>query len=223
MAAPLGLVNANGLFPSVSQRPRIRLAVARDEAFSFYYQDNLDLLSAWGASIVPVSPLRDAELPPSDGFYIGGGFPEMYAAQLSANRPFRRSIARAAKSGMPVYGECGGLMYLGEGITDFEGGRHEMVGVVPGWSTMKRKRRVMGYVTVKVLADNILASEGDVLRGHEFHWSERDSSVDRPAYHIAEGNRSEGFVAENILASYVHLHFGTSISLARHLIEACSV
>lgn len=220
-AKPLYASVGNHLFPAEDQVPRIRMAVARDKAFSFYYQDNLDLLAAWGTMIVSTSPLEDPELPEVDGFYVGGGFPEMYASELSANSSFRESIVRAAQAGMPIYGECGGLMYLGKGITDFEGREHEMVGIVPGWSTMKRKRLTLGYVTLRVLGDNILARNAEVLRGHEFHWSERDESVGPAAYRFAESEREEGFASGNLLASYVHLHFGSSISLVKRFIDSC--
>ena len=220
-AKPVLAIVDSGLFPKEEQSPRIRLAVAEDEAFSFYYQDNLDLLRSWGASIVPVSPLRDHELPEVHGFYVGGGFPEMYADRLSANHSFRRSILRAAKEGMPIYGECGGLMYLSEGIIDFEGRKQAMVGIVPGWSVMQSKRARMGYIAVEALSDSILAKKGQVLRGHEFHWSQRDESECWAAYRVADGERTEGFVKGNVLASYVHLHFGGDVFLAQRFVESC--
>lgn len=232
-ARPIGFTPSSKLFPTKDMAPRVRIGIAQDEAFSFYYQDNLDLLSSWGAVIVPVSPLRDSELPEIDGFYVGGGFPEMYAAQLSANRSFRESVIRAARAGMPIYGECGGLMYLSEGIIDFEGNKQAMVGVVPGWAMMQSKRARMGYITVEALADSVLTSKGQVLRGHEFHWSQRDESANSAAYRVIDGGtrrasdtayhgeRNEGFVEGNILASYVHLHFGGDASLARRFVESC--
>src|SRR5205807_2514184 len=109
-----------------------RIAVARDRAFSFYYEDNLDLLRAWGAELVDFSPLADRALPAgTSGVYIGGGFPELFAAELAGNTPMLSSLRKAAGSGMPVYAECGGLMYLGKGLSDQEGGVHEMAGLVP--------------------------------------------------------------------------------------------
>ncbi len=221
-AAPvLEWPNSAGLFLLHDEGSRIRLAVARDEAFSFYYEDNLDILRAWGAEIVFVSPVHDSQLGDVDGLYVGGGFPEVYAAQLSENRSFIHSIRMLAEAGLPIYAECGGLMYLSEGIVDFEGSRYPMVGLVPGWSQMQSKRVRMGYVSVEALADSILANKGQELRGHEFHWSKLQSFDGKAAYRVVGGDRVDGFAERNILASYVHLHFGTDVSLARRLIAAC--
>ncbi|MDO8689679.1 MAG: cobyrinate a,c-diamide synthase [Dehalococcoidia bacterium] len=171
-AGPLDTPPAS-VFPPEPVEARCNLAVARDEAFSFYYQDNLDLLEAYGARLVYFSPLHDAQVPPeTQGIYLGGGFPEVYAETLSANQSMLRSIRDAAGRGIPVYAECGGLMYLTEGITDFEGRRFPMVGLAPRWSTMKKKRAALGYVEVEVQGRSILSARGATLRGHVFHWSE---------------------------------------------------
>ncbi|NOZ26976.1 MAG: cobyrinate a,c-diamide synthase [Chloroflexi bacterium] len=215
---------SRGRVASVS---RVRVAVARDEAFSFYYQDNLDLLRSAGAEIVFFSPLRDGELPPGVcGLYIGGGFPEMYAAALAENEPLRVALRRAIESGLPTYAECGGLMYLTGSITDLSGMTHPMVGVLPGRSVMV-ERLTMGYRVVTTCAETILAPAGLVLRGHEFHYSDW---VDRPAdlpaaYAIAPRRggpaRPEGYARDNLLASYVHLHFGAAPQLAARFVRAC--
>ncbi|TAK31634.1 MAG: cobyrinate a,c-diamide synthase [Chloroflexota bacterium] len=223
-AGPLRTQDAPCLFPGTDVETRATIAVARDEAFSFYYQDNLDLLTAWGARIVPVSPLRDRGLPPeADGLYIGGGFPELYAADLADNTSFLSSIREAAQRNMPICAECGGLMYLSQGIADKEGHRHELAGLVPGWSIMQRQRVRMGYVTAEVLRDNPLARQGERLRGHEFHWSTLEGQLAAPAYHL-EGKdpRPEGHAVGNLLASYVHLHFGAHPETARRFVDACS-
>jgi cobyrinic acid a,c-diamide synthase len=147
----------------------VRIGVARDEAFCFYYADNLDALRAAGAEVVCFSPLRDAVLPPGiSGLYFGGGYPEIYAAALSANRPLLAAVREAHAQGMPIYAECGGLMYLTEALEDAEGQRHPMVGLVPGVCRMER-RLVMGYREVRLAADGLLGAAGQRLRGHEFH------------------------------------------------------
>jgi cobyrinic acid a,c-diamide synthase len=149
----------------------VRIGVARDEAFCFYYADNLDALRAAGAEVVWFSPLRDAVLPPGiSGLYFGGGYPEIYAAALSANRPLLAAVREAHAQEMPIYAECGGLMYLTEALEDAEGQRHPMVGLVPGVCRMER-RLVMGYREVRLAADGLLGAAGQRLRGHEFHYS----------------------------------------------------
>lgn len=209
------------IFPSERVSSSVNIAYAWDEAFSFYYQDTLDLLEAYGAVLMPFSPMNDFNLPPDvHGMYIGGGFPEIYAEQLSQNHSMMKSIREAAERGIPIYGECGGLMYLSEGITDFEGKRFEMAGLVPGWSVMKNRLTRMGYVEIEILEDTVIASKGTQLRGHEFHWSEMENELAPPAYQInLPDRRLEGYARGNILASYVHLHFGADSRLAQSFVE----
>lgn len=223
-AAPLP-VPSSSVFPAEPWPARAVIAVARDEAFSFYYQDNLDLLEAYGARLVPFSPLRDAGLPVgTQGVYLGGGFPEVYAAELSANEGMLRSIREAAGRGLPVYAECGGLMYLSEGITDFEGRRFPMVGLIPRWSAMQRWRIIMGYVELETQNRSFLSPAGVRLRGHVFHWSEVEPfSPETSAYRVLGAEpRWDGYQKDNILSSYVHLHFGAAPELARGFVEACA-
>ena len=211
------------LFPIENIVPEIKIVYAWDEAFSFYYQDNLDLLEAYGARLSPFSPLNDAALPPNtQGIYIGGGFPEVYAERLSQNQAVMESIRQAATQGIPVYGECGGLMYLSEGITDFEGTQYQMTGLVPCRSVMTKKLARMGYVEIEFNQDTILGSKGMRIRGHEFHWSKMEGELTPSAYQIYHpDNRVEGYSNGNVLASYVHLHFGTDPNLARNFVKAC--
>lgn len=211
------------LFPTRPIPPTVNIAYAWDEAFSFYYQDNLDLLEAYGARLLPFSPMHDRAIPEdAQGLCIGGGFPEMYAEALSANQSIMDSLRKAASDGVPIYGECGGLMYLSQGITDFEGNHYQMVGLVPCESIMKNRLTRMGYVEFELNQDTILGSKGMRLRGHEFHWSEMETELTLPAYRVFHPDeRTEGYSNGNVLASYVHLHFGTNPDLARNFIEAC--
>lgn len=204
---------------------RTRIAVARDEAFCFYYEDNLDLLRAAGAEIVFFSPLRDASLPAgSAGLYLGGGYPELYATRLAANEGMISAIRAAVDAGMPTYAECGGLMTLTESITDLEGETHPMVAALPGRAQM-RQRLAMGYRRVIACRDTLLLPEGGETRGHEFHYSDWEVPVDLPrAYALfprqGEAVRHEGYARDNLLASYVHLHFGANAEMAPRFVAA---
>jgi cobyrinic acid a,c-diamide synthase len=208
-----------------------RIAVAMDDAFHFYYQDNLEMLEAAGAEIVAFSPLSDKALPPNTaGVYLGGGYPEVYAAQLEANDKMRSSIKRFARSGGPVYAECGGLMYLSSSIRTREGERHRMAGILPLRTAMFDKLSALRYVEVTALENSILTGPGTVFRGHEFHYSKLeevpgDGSKVRLIYDVrgrkTEHRMREGFSMGNVLASYIHLHFGSNPELAENLVKSC--
>ncbi len=208
-------------------RARPVIAVADDAAFSFHYQDNLDLLSEAGATVVRFSPLSDPKLPPNtQALYLGGGFPELYAAQLAANATLREDIRQAAAAGMPIYAECGGLMYLTETLHDPAGQSFPMVGVLPGCSRMTA-RLTLGYRTVQPATTNWLLHPNETLRGHEFHYSiwERDAAQIPPAYTILPDQwhdqvRTDGALIGNVLASYVHLHFLAHPALATRFVAA---
>ncbi|NNC29584.1 cobyrinate a,c-diamide synthase [Longimicrobium terrae] len=203
--------------PPVAQT-RARIAVARDVAFDFYYEDNLDLLREAGAELVPFSPLADDSLPDADALYLGGGYPELHAAALAANAPMLDAIRAFAASGRPVYAECGGLMYLAEWLVDADGARHAMAGVIPGTSAMGGL--TIGYREARALADSPVAQSGWMVRGHEFHHSTLAAPSIRPAYRLDNG-AVDGFVSidGNILASYLHLHFGADPRMAARFVE----
>jgi len=212
------------LFPPVPKPAMARIAVAKDKAFSFYYQDSLDLLEAWGAELVPFSPLQDTDLPQDiSGLYIGGGFPELYAAGLADNKSIRQAIKVAAGRGMPVYAECGGLMYLGRSIGDLQGNEYPMVGAIPVSSQIDSPRLSLGYRTVQALGDGPILRQGEIVRGHEFHWSVPENAADSPnAYCVIDkGRRLEGFHRRKLLASYIHLHLGSLPSMAVRFIDNC--
>jgi len=203
------------------------IAVSRDEAFSFLYDDNLDLLRDAGADIAFFSPLRDAALPAGTGaLYLCGGFPELYAAQLSANSAMRAAIRAAAARGLPIYAECGGLMYLTETLIDAAGQAHPMVGLLPGRSVMT-PRLTLGYRTVRANGASWLWQSGETVRGHEFHYSVwEDRPADLPWLYtclpdaLRPDARPEGACAGNILASYVHIHWLAAPHLAERFIVA---
>lgn len=212
------------LFPPIRKPAMAKIAVAKDKAFSFYYQDSLDLLEAWGAELVPFSPLQDTDLPRDiSGLYIGGGFPELYAEGLAGNKSIRQAIKVVAQQGMPIYAECGGLMYLGRSIGDLQGNEYTMVGAIPVSSRIDSPRLSLGYRTVQALGDGPILRQGEIVRGHEFHWSVPKSSANNAnAYHILEKEeRREGFQKKKLLASYIHLHLASSPHMASHFVENC--
>jgi len=204
-----------------------RIGIARDEAFCFYYEDNFDLLREAGAELVFFSPLHDSAPPPNlSGLYLGGGYPELYAAQLAENESMRAALKSAIESGIPTYAECGGLMSLAESYFDDAGIEYPMMGVLPGSTRLTGKLK-MGYREVVGLESSPLLEKSQTARGHEFHYSEwiRPEESNSFAYEIQPrmGGESqpEGFTKNNLLASYVHLHFASNPTLARNFVTAC--
>ncbi len=225
-----------GLAGATSGSPRIcaRIAVAKDEAFHFYYPDNLEMLRDCGAELVEFSPLRDSHLPEGvGGIYLGGGYPEIHAAALAANTTMLADIRRHAAAGKAIYAECGGLMYLGRSVATLDGKRHDMTGVLPVETAMADRLRSLGYVEATAQAGTIWSGEGDatapVLRGHEFHYSQITSDgapADgwHPAYRLRRRDGREelaGFARGRVLASYVHAHFASCPPAARRFVELC--
>lgn len=169
---------SNSISPPAPSQSQIVIAVARDAAFSFYYEDNLSLLKENGAEIVFFSPRQDPDLPPNTaGLYFGGGYPELYAAQLAANQSLLAALRQAHAAGMPIYAECGGFMYLTEAIIDLEGRTHPLAGLVPGITRMQPRLVSLGYRLVESPGGNFLLPPGVTTRGHEFHWSTWELSI----------------------------------------------
>ena len=213
-------------YPTEPQSCRTRIAVAQDKAFNFYYQDSLDLLEAWGAELVPFSPLDDSALPDDiGGIYIGGGFPELFVRELAENTAMMQAIRDAHSQGHKIYAECGGLMYLGETLTDFDGQAHPMVGLIPAKSSMSKGRLTLGYREVEALADGVLLAKGQRVRGHEFHWSVADSpaSPEQATYAVrSQDGRIEGFRRGSLWASYIHVHLGSRPEMAKRFVAECA-
>jgi len=211
-----------GPLPEGECERKIRIAVAYDKAFSFYYEDNLDLLRDAGAEIVRFSPLIDQTIPDVDAVYIGGGYPEIHAEALSRNRSMLSSIHAWADAGKPLYAECGGLMYLSKGIRDFDNTFFGMAGVFPFETRMMKKPR-LGYREIVLNNDCILGSKGDKYRGHEFHYSEIIDAPAGGAYTMIDSRSNvlpiEGFQKNNTLASYIHIHFGSNEKRARLFVD----
>jgi len=204
--------------------PAVRIAVARDPAFCFMYEDNLRLLREAGAELAPFSPLEDDGLPQGiSGIYLPGGYPELFAQGLGANTAMKTAIRGAVESGMPVYAECGGLIYLTQGM---EGTMSEFVGIFPLRARMLPKRKALGYRQVDFLTDSVAGPTGTVARGHEFHYSEIGEmpNVIACCYRVTRQGKElgvEGYRYRNCLASYIHLHFGSNPEIAPALVAAC--
>lgn len=217
-------VPEGGPFGSPPAPKTVRIAVAQDAAFSFYYQDNLDLLEHHGAELVPFSPLADAALPhDTRGLYLGGGFPEVYAGRLAANRSLKRELVEIIDDGLPVLAECGGFIYLTESLTDLQGQTHGMCGILPGIVRM-RNRATLNYLTVRPFKDTLLLPKGEVVRAHEFHYSVRDTLIAFAAAAFAIKERPgevEGHAERNLLASYLHIHFASRPDMAPRFVAAC--
>ena len=202
----------------------VRIGVAQDRAFGFYYQDTIDVLRECGAEIVPFSPLYDERLPAdTDGLYLGGGFPELYATELARNDGLRTALQEHARQGRPIYAECGGLMALGRSLSTFEGQTLPMFGLLPLDSRMQRERLTIGYREVTAVRSSPLMEAGTRVRGHEFHWSVADPPTDSiAAYRIVADDRLEGFCVGATLGSYVHLNLAGAPEIARRFVAACA-
>ncbi len=188
-------------------KKRVKIGVATDEVFSFYYKENLEALEANNAKIIPFSPLHDDEIPDVDGIYIGGGYPEIFVEGLESNESMRHSIYKYHNEGNPIYAECGGLMYLSRSING-----KDMCNVFNYPSKMTKNVQALSYVISETQKDNVILKKGDIFRGHEFHYSKIDIGNSKPdfAFKIIRGTgilgSNDGLLAKNTVASYVHTH-----------------
>jgi len=189
----------------------VRIGVFRDEAFGFYYPENLEALERAGARLITISPLRATSLPAVDALYLGGGFPETLAADLARNAPFRRAVAEAARAGLPMYAECGGAVYLGESLS-YRGGSYQMSGVLPLRFGFAERPQGHGYTELATVAENPFFPVGFELAGHEFHHTFVETAVEEPAFafQVRRGHgfdgAHDGVCRHNVLATYTHVH-----------------
>ena len=207
---------------------KVQIAVAKDAAFNFYYPENFDLLEHYGAELLFFSPLAGELVPrEADGLYIGGGFPEEFAALLSLHREAMTELRERIEHGLPTYAECGGYMYLTEQLRDVHGGRHQMVGVIPAQVTMQQRLSGFGYREVTGAAGNWLLPDKQSARGHEFHYSTIEYGLlPQPFAYTTSGYRlpsiqGEGYLRDNVIAGYTHLHFGSNPQVAERFAERC--
>ncbi len=213
---------------SVVIKKTVRIAVARDNAFCFYYQDNLELLEGQGAELAFFSPISGDDLPPNiDGIYIGGGYPELFGDKLAKNSKLRNRIKEKSDDGMPIYGECGGFMYLCEALLDQNGNRYPMAGCFPFTTAMFPRLKALGYREIILTRDTIIGNQGLTIRGHEFHYSELNKRAQevKSAYRISDrlglDKPPDGYLVNRTLGSYNHLHFGSQPEAAKHFVENC--
>jgi len=212
-------------------KPVARIAVARDRAFCFYYPDNFKILEASGAELVFFSPIEADSLPREiDGLYLGGGYPELNAAALAAKTGLLAEVREASRSGMPIYGECGGFMFLCRELSDMDGiGTQGMCGIFDFKIQMSKRLRSLGYREITLTEDTLLGTKGDKIRGHEFHYSAisdeantRVKNVYQVASRAGQDISLKGFMADQTLGSYLHIHFGSNPAAARHFVDHCA-
>jgi len=225
LAGSCGVLASPPHFVKENRQRTVRIGVAQDQAFCFYYPENLELLEAEGAELVPFSPLTDRTIPDDVAMlYLGGGYPELHGAALAGNSTMRTSIREFAGRGGTVYAECGGMMYLTQAIRDFEGRTHEMVGLFPAEAIMRKSGLTLGYRTVELNQPCILGASGVTARGHEFHYS---TLVPKgPLTHACgltdvrgESKGPDGLSIGNVLALYTHLHFSSEPQVAASLVS----
>lgn len=218
------LKQTSKIFESQDHTQEIHLAVAKDAAFNFYYEENFELLKANGAKLHFFSPLENEPVPEqAQGLYIGGGFPEEFAEKLAHNEQAKNSIKQAIEKGIPTLAECGGFMYLTEEIFNREGNGYKMLGVIPGIVRMQDKLAALGYREITGVEDNFLIGEQELAKGHEFHYSVYEGNHKTPAYFTRGrfGAKKEGYSQGNLVAGYTHFHFASNPQLVKNWLAAC--
>ena len=208
-------------------RPRCRIGIAWDDAFHFYYEDNLRRLETLGAELIRFAPSRDSKLPELDGLYFGGGYPEVLARELSSNHAMLEAVRQFAESSRPIYAECGGLMYLCEAIRTLDGATWKMAGLIPGVAIMSPRLQALGYAEVETRAPSILGPSGTKFRGHQFRYSTLETGGAGMLPHLYRvrpkwgAEFEEGYYRDNLVASYVHAHWASNPAVAEALVNAC--
>jgi len=210
---------------SSSCRHKVRIGVARDKAFNFYYIHNIESLIEAGAEVVPFSPIDD-DLPDVDGLYFGGGYPELFSDGLERNVKIRAAIKKAAEDGIPVYAECGGLMYLSKHVSDIEGNKREMCGVFGSESRMNNNKMTLGYVEMTSRSNCSICEKGWTVRGHEFHYSTTiPAGNEQYAFDLIRGrgveNCRDGMMFNNTVAGYTHIHFASNPKIPEKFVKSC--
>ncbi|MCD4764366.1 MAG: hydrogenobyrinic acid a,c-diamide synthase (glutamine-hydrolyzing), partial [Desulfobacterales bacterium] len=208
-----------------NRQPAPRIGIIKDSAFQFYYPENIDALVAAGAETVFISPLRTNKIPPIDALYIGGGFPETHAKELSENEQFRNELKAFAEEGLPIYAECGGLMYLGEELV-LDNKSYQMAGVLPVVFGLSKKPKGHGYTIISVERENKYFKKGSEIRGHEFHYSfvlEWNGNDEDLVFNMKKGNgfinKKDGLCYKNVLATYTHIHALGTPSWAKAMVS----
>ncbi|WP_300277806.1 cobyrinate a,c-diamide synthase [Peptacetobacter sp.] len=204
-----------------------KVSIAYDKAFNFYYRENIEIFEKLGIEIKYFSPLNDESVPDSDFVYIGGGFPEIFAKELENNKKIRENIFGLYEKNIPIYAECGGLMYLGKSIIDKNGEKRDMVGVFDGESEMTPKLKRFGYCEGEALYDTVISKKGDFIKGHEFHHS-IFKSEENCAYKMKKIRDKEvidewvgGYSKKNTLATYLHTHFYNNLDCIENILQNC--
>ncbi len=226
MASSAPAVLLDEVTPGRITNPRCRIGIAWDDAFHFYYEDNMRRLEECGAQLVRFSPSLDAKLPEVDGLYFGGGYPEILARELSNNHRMIDAIRRFADSNRPVYAECGGLMYLSAGIRTLDGETFPMVGLIRGIAVMSPKLQALGYVEVETRAPSMLGPTGTRFRGHQFRYSTMEHGEAPHLYGVRPkwgAVFEEGYAHANVVASYVHAHWASNPSIAKSFVRASEI
>ncbi len=215
----------------IPEGQKVKLGLAYDDAFHFYYADSLKKMEQLGCRLIKFSPLSDETLPKNlDGLYMGGGYPEEYAETLSENRPMLEAVKQFAGSGKPLYAECGGLVYLSQGVETLDGKRYPLASILPTHVKMRKSFKHLGYVEATFTADTILGLKGESLKGHRFHYSELESdplkNSEWSASYSLKTRRTgetarEGFSRKSVLTSYLHAHLASNVTALKKFIASC--